>query len=316
MIQVLIAFLFVTISNDFGQRSEGLLDFLPKEAILVVPEEPKGTEAVQFYDFDQDGTDEAIVTYELKAKEQPAPSQFGVIVLKKENSSWKKIWETSVQGVGLHYSGLADLTGDGVKEYVFGVTIGASAGNILNIFEWEELSFRTIGDIPYHRLELLEHEKMGLAVWQRYLADAYFVDVLSWDGEQFVFDEELFTAYYPTIEAFVKERIANMNAWFYWYTLADAQIKANLFKKAKRSIQEGIKIAKRSSVTEAIDLFKQLKEKLKKEKRDINKMTDGEPRKSALGMHRAYFFKETGQKSSRDITFCPVLTMKTLSFRG
>lgn len=86
MIQVLIAFLFVTISNDFGQRSEGLLDFLPKEAILVVPEEPKGTEAVQFYDFDQDGTDEAIVTYELKAKEQPAPSQFGVIVLKKKRT--------------------------------------------------------------------------------------------------------------------------------------------------------------------------------------------------------------------------------------
>ncbi|WP_180954182.1 hypothetical protein [Bacillus sp. M6-12] len=30
-----------------------------------------------------------------------------------------------------------------------------------------------------------------------------------------------------------------MDAWFYWYSLADAQIKAKLFEEAEKSIERG-----------------------------------------------------------------------------
>lgn len=166
--------------------------FVPPNSLLVSPEEPKPTKPYQFYDFNQDGQEEIIITFEIKAKEQPNPSQYGVFVLRKENERWKKVWETQAQGVGLDYSGVADITGDGIKEYLFGVTIGASAGNKLEIFKWNNNSLKMIAEVPYHMMELLSNKEVGIAVWQRYIADTYFVDVLKWNGGKLVLDEELY----------------------------------------------------------------------------------------------------------------------------
>ena len=242
-------------------------EFVPPNSILVSPEEPKSTKPYQFYDFNQDGLEEIIITFEIKAKEQPNPSQYGVIVLRKENERWEKTWETQTQGVGLDYSGVADITGDGIKEYLFGVTIGASAGNKLEIFKWNNNSLKMIAEVPYHMMELLSNKKVGIAVWQRYIADTYFVDVLKWNGEKLVLDEELYSSYYPVIEKFYNDKISKMDAWFYWYTLADAQIKANLFEKARNSIQKGTTLAKQLSLPDAVKNFERLSDKLEKRKK-------------------------------------------------
>ena len=242
-------------------------EFVPPNSILVSPEEPKSTKPYQFYDFNQDGQEEIIITFEIKAKEQPNPSQYGVIVLRKENERWEKTWETQTQGVGLDYSGVADITGDGIKEYLFGVTIGASAGNKLEIFKWNNNSLKMIAEVPYHMMELLSNKKVGIAVWQRYIADTYFVDVLKWNGEKLVLDEELYSSYYPVIEKFYNDKISKMDAWFYWYTLADAQIKANLFEKARNSIQKGTTLAKQLSLPDAVKNFERLSDKLEKRKK-------------------------------------------------
>jgi hypothetical protein len=242
-------------------------EFVPPNSILVSPEEPKSTKPYQFYDFNQDGQEEIIITFEIKAKEQPNPSQFAVIVLRKENERWKKTWETQTQGVGLDYSGVADITGDGIKEYLFAVTIGASAGNKLEIFKWKNNSLKMIAEVQYHMMNLLSNKKVGIAVWQRYIADTYFVDVLKWNGKKLILDEELYSSYYPEIEKFYNDKISKMDAWFYWYTLADAQIKANLFEKASDSIQKGTTLAKQLSLADEVESFEQLSEKLKKKKR-------------------------------------------------
>ena len=239
-------------------------EFVPPNSILVSPEEPKLTKPYQFYDFNQDGLEEMIITFKIKAKEQPNPSQYGVIVLRKENERWEKTWETQKQGVGLDYSGVADITGDGIKEYLFGVTIGASAGNKLEIFKWNNNSLKMIAEVPYHMMELLSNKEVGIAVWQRYIADTYFVDVLKWNGEKLDLDEELYSSYYPVIEKFYNDKISKMDAWFYWYTLADAQIKANLFEKARNSIQKGTTLAKQLSLPDAVKNFERLSDKLEK----------------------------------------------------
>jgi hypothetical protein len=244
-----------------------IIEFVPPNSILVSPEEPKSTKSYQFYDFNQDGQEEIIITFEIKAKEQPNPSQFGVLVLRKENEGWEKTWETQTQGVGLDYSGLADITGDGIKEYLFGVTIGASAGNKLEIFKWNSNSLKMIAEVQYHMMDLLSNKKVGIAVWKRYIADTYFVDVLKWNGKKLILDEELYSSYYPEIEKFYTEKISKMDAWFYWYTLADAQIKANLFEKARDSIQKGTTLAKQLSLTDEVESFEQLSEMLKKKKK-------------------------------------------------
>jgi hypothetical protein len=275
MLFSLLAFVILNISPIFGNVEEKhnedpmkiIKEFLPSKSLLISPEEPVSTKPFQLYDFDQDGQKEIIITFEIKARVQPSPSQFGVIVLKNENDRWEKIWETQTQGVGLQYSGVADITGDGSKEYLFGVTIGASAGNKLEIFKWNNSSLKMIADVPYHMIELLSDKSVGIAVWQRYIADTYFVDVLKWNGRKLVLDEELYSEYYPVIEKFYNDKISKMDAWFYWYTLADAQIKANLFDKAIKSIQKGTALAKQLSLPDAVENFNQLSDKLKKMKK-------------------------------------------------
>lgn len=236
-------------------------EFKPSNSLLVSPENPFSTQPIQLYDFNQDGQKEIIVTSQIKAKEHP--SQFGIMVLKKENNNWQKIWETKTQGVGLDFSGLADITGDGIKEYLFGVTIGAAAGNKLEVFQWNDNSFKKIADVPYHKMDILNgNQKVGLAVWQWYLADSYLVDTLKWNGKKLAFDEELYSRYYPTIKKFYNDKISKMDAWFYWYCLADAQIKANKYEEASKSIQKGIALAKKLSMEDVIEDFNDLKERL------------------------------------------------------
>ncbi|MDM5247242.1 MULTISPECIES: hypothetical protein [unclassified Lysinibacillus] len=240
--------------------------FIPENASLISPENPFSTQSIQLYDFNHDGQKEIIFTYEIKAKDQP--TQFGSIVLKNDNTDWRKIWEIKNQGVDLDFSGLADITGDGTKEYLFGVTIGAAIGSELQVFQWVDNTLKKIADVPYHKIDFVNgKQKVGIAVWQMYIGDSYLVDVLKWNGEKLVYDEELYAKYYPIIEKFYNEKISEMDAWFYWYCLADAQIKANKFEEASKSIQKGISLVKKSSMREVIQDFNDLTERLKNKRK-------------------------------------------------
>jgi len=238
--------------------------FKPLNSVLISPEKPFSTYPIQLYDFNKDGQKEIIFTFEIKAIEQPSPSQYGTMVLKKDNGIWRKVWETKVKGVALNFSGLVDITGDGTKEYLFGVTNGAAIGSELGIFKWAGESFEKITNIPYHKMDIIHvDQKVGIAIWQMYIGDSYLVNVLNWNGEKLVNDEALFNHYYPKIETFYQNKITKMDAWFYWYCLADAQIKANKLEDASTSIQKGISLAKKLSMSEAVQDFINLTECLK-----------------------------------------------------
>lgn len=276
MLYTLLSFVILNLSPIFVQANVKLnkeltkivKEFIPSNSLLVSPKKPLSTQPFQLYDFDKDEQKEIIITYEIKAKEQPSPSQFGALLLKKDKIGWQKIWETKTLGVGLDFSGLADITGDGTKEYLFGSTIGAAAGNKLEIFKWNDNSLKKIGDVPYFEIDLLkQNKKVGLAIWQWYIGESYLVDVLTWNGEKLVPDQELYSKYYPIIEKFYKDEISKMDAWFYWYCLADAQIKANLFEEASKSIQKGILLAEKLSMPEVVKDFNNLNERLEKKKK-------------------------------------------------
>jgi len=86
------------------------------------------------------------------------------------------------------------------------------------------------------------------------------------EWKKLVLDEELYSSYYPVIEKFYNDKISKMDAWFYWYTLADAQVKANLFAKARDSIHKGTTLAKQLSLPDAVENFEKLSEKLEKQR--------------------------------------------------
>jgi len=233
--------------------------FMPLNTSLINPNHPISTKSIQLYDFNNDGQKEILFTFEIKAKEQSAPSQFGAIVLQKNQTGWHKVWETTTEGVSLDFSGLIDITGDGTKEYLFGVTNGAASGSELEVYQWDGHSLKKIAEIPYHKLDIInENQEIALAVWQLYIGDSYLVDVLKWNGEKLVYDEASYSKYYSKIKKFYHDKISQMDAWFYWYCLADAQIKANKFEEAYRSIQKGITLAKRLAVEEAVLAFEEL----------------------------------------------------------
>lgn len=243
-------------------------NFKPSNAILIKADRPSSAKPIQFYDFNHDGQKEIIITYEIKAKEQPSPSQFGVMILKKEkDGNWRKLFNDQVQGVDLDFSGLADITGNGVKDYLWGVTIGAAAGSRLKVIHWDDTSLKEIGDEPYHKIDLVKgNQKVGIATWHMYIGDSYLVDVLKWNGEKLVYDQELYSTYYPSIEKFYKNKIGKLDAWYYWYCLADAQTKANLFDEASKSIKKGKSLAKKVSMPEVVQDFNNLSNALEKKK--------------------------------------------------
>ena len=266
-----INFISITVHANEDQKKDLMKivkAFMPSNSSLISPENPSSTQPIQLYDFNHDGQKEIIFTFEIKAKEQPSPSQYGAIVLKKDNADWRKIYETKKQGVGLDFSGLADITGDGTKEYLFGVTIGADIGSELEVFQWVNSSFKKIADVPSNKIDIVKgNQKVGLAVWQKFVGDSYLVDVLKWNGEKLVYDKELYSKYYPVIEKFYNDKISEMDAWFYWYSLADAQIKANKFEEASKSIQKGISVAEKIPMLDVAQDFNDLTERLENKRK-------------------------------------------------
>jgi hypothetical protein len=233
-------------------------EFLPTNSELVEPKKPLHAKSIQQYDFDRDGQNELVVTF----KEKGEPNQLKAMMLKKEGEQWEKVWEITGKGFDIHYSGFSDITGDGIKEYIIGWMIGASAGNELEIFQWQDNSLQKISGYSfYHKLETLTQGKQTrLAMWERFCCDAYTVDVLRWDSNKLVLDEKTYAEYYPKIKEFYKNKIKEMDAWFYWYALADAQIKANLLEEARSSIQKGL------SFNLANKEFTELQKRLEKKK--------------------------------------------------
>jgi hypothetical protein len=217
---------------------ETVKELLPAEAEFIKPNTPESVSSIQVYDFNQDGQQEMMVTYRL----QNGLGKLHALLLKKEGTQWKKVWETTSEGFDIEYSGFEDITGDGIGEFVIAWGIGASAGNKLEIYRWEEGTLKKIIEPRFfHRMELLKGENQtSFALWERYCCDAFLVDVLTWASKDLVSDEELYRQYYPQIKSFYVAKIKEMDAWFYWYALADAQLKANLIEDATESIQKGL----------------------------------------------------------------------------
>ncbi|SES64952.1 hypothetical protein SAMN05216389_101247 [Oceanobacillus limi] len=224
------------LANEGEDDLEIAKRFLPKNGALVVPSQPENVTAIQRYDFDKDDVQEMIVTYKVKGN-----SKQKAMVLKKERGKWEKIWDTSGKGIDIDYAGLADITGNGTDEFMIGWMVGASAGSELAIFTWHENKLKKLGEnYHYHKLDTLNRGKRtSVVIWDRFCCDAYRVNVWKWTDGDMVHDENMYEAYYPTIEEFYEEKLAAMKAWYYWYGLADAQIKANLLDKARQSIEQG-----------------------------------------------------------------------------
>ncbi|RFU71048.1 VCBS repeat-containing protein [Peribacillus saganii] len=253
---------FNSLSAEINQVSDSkdiVERFMLPNSELIKPDEPLSSKPIQEYDFDKDGQNEIIAVY----KKKDTQNHLKAMVLKKVRGKWKKIWEIPGKGFDVERMTITDITGDGTDDLLIGWMIGASAGNELEVFQWQGQTLKKIAELAYyHKLELLIRDNQTyLAVWQRYCCDTYLVDVLRWDGKKFMLDEEAYSEYYPIIKKFYEGKIREMDAWFYWYSLADAQIKANLMEEAETSIQKGISFNQQNQLFEELQKRIEQKEK-------------------------------------------------------
>lgn len=229
----------ITQENEYQQLIKYIQEQLPTGAKLIAPANPVGAKAIQKGDLDGDGQDEIVATYSIGAD----PGQLKVAVFKE-----KEIWSSDGTGYILDWFSIQDITGDKKPELLLGWTVGASAGNELEIFTWDDNSLKKLTVMGYHKLEIEDmpgangtDEKAEIALWQRDIGDSYNIEVMRWQDNGFVPAEDVYPHYFKKAVEFYNLKVKEIpDAAIYWYYLADSQVKANLAEEALQSINTGV----------------------------------------------------------------------------
>ncbi|ADL07070.1 FG-GAP repeat domain-containing protein [Thermosediminibacter oceani] len=219
--------------------------FLPPGAQL---EQYGSGPAVRQGDIDAvDGKSEILAVYRVGNN----TNEIGAFVLKFKDGEWQKVWQQQGFGYALDLMEFADITGDGKPEVLIGTTIGASAGNGLDIFSWQQDTLKKIAGTGYHRLEILHLSgnstekgydgRAQLAVWQKDTITAMAVDVLRWEEIGLVPAVDLYREYFPKVVEYYEEQLKKApDAPALWFYLADAQQKAGMAEEALKSAEKGL----------------------------------------------------------------------------
>lgn len=231
-------------TKNYKELEAVIREFLPQEA-----KENTSELTVAWEDVDADGQDEILAAYKFGE-----PSQVGALALKLEEGRWKEVWQEQSFGYDLDVFEVADITGDGKPEVLIGTTVGASAGNGLDIFSWQGDTLKKIAGTGYHRLDILHltgkystekgyDGRAQLAVWQKDTGNAMAVDVLRWYEIGLVPAEDLYREYFPIVVEYYEEQLKKApDAPVLWYYLADAQQKAGMPEEALKSVEKGLSL--------------------------------------------------------------------------
>lgn len=174
-----------------------------------------------------------------------------IMVLKNYCNYWQVIANIEGEGYNLNYLKAASITSKRSSEIVIGWQVGAVLAK-LNIYKWMPYGFKNIldEDIYYSKIEVEDMpSKSGrdgkdeIALWTHDTGEAYKVDVYRWENGKLVRAIDVYPYYFKKVAEYYEEKIKEMpEAGFYWYYLADAQIKSGEPKKALKSIEVAMKL--------------------------------------------------------------------------
>ena len=234
--------------ESFMKRAVALINFvqksLPMGAVLVNAQNPYEEMPVKMVDIDGDGIPEIIAAYIW----QEIPF---VLIFKNYNNLWYKVADIEGVGYNINYLNFADVTGRGVKDLIIGWQTGA-VWSELNIFQFRNAQlYRIVKDVIYSKIEVenMSEEKniageVNIALWTHDTGEAYKVEVLRWGNGKLVPTEAAYPDYFKKVVTYYEEKVKEMpEAAFYWYYLADAQIKSGQEKEAEKSIEIGMKVS-------------------------------------------------------------------------
>jgi len=118
--------------NDAARRD--LIKLLPEQAKILSPKQDKERDNIAFGDIDGDGTDEAVVVFQMN---QGSGKILKAALFKQHQREWRIVSEVEGFGYGVNVAEFKDYNHDGRPELALGWSLGG-AGNGLDIYEWQK----------------------------------------------------------------------------------------------------------------------------------------------------------------------------------
>lgn len=242
--------------GELLQREQSNIDyvnivkgFLPANSQIITPSNANGKtteeDNILLKDLDNDGENEIITAYKSSGQSE---EQINILVLKKAGESWVKSLDESGQGFKLDLALTADINGDGKEEVLLSRRIGGTVGEIF-VYQWSNnvLSKVSAEGLYYSKLDIVDVPKKDIkdiALWQHDTGDAYMIDILKWNGKTFVSEKVDCPDYFKqSVVPYYEEKVKEMpGAGFYWYYLAEAQLKSGDKNGALKSAEKGLKL--------------------------------------------------------------------------
>src|SRR5215510_3430010 len=235
---------------------------------IIQPFSPQGAQlrALQSADLNGDGIPETLASYKVESLQY---NEVGSIVVQQKDGRWDKIWGVNVSWGNSAEDGsydlwgeVADLTGDGLPEVLIHRIVGASAGNELEVYGWKEETLEKLASTGYHQLDWLPptQGKRGLAVWEKDIGMAFMVKTLRLAEHGWVNADDQYAEYFREVVVPYDQQLVEQmpGARFAWYSLAEAQVKAQMPQEALKSIEQGLSL---DLYYPGTDEFERLKDK-------------------------------------------------------
>ncbi|GAE05518.1 WG repeat-containing protein [Paenibacillus sp. JCM 10914] len=203
-----------------------LKSYLPTGAVLIQILDPEPHKAVFAADITGDQVAELTAIYRMN-------DELYLIVLMCRHGVWTVAANLRGQGYGVTSMTAVPIIHAGLNNLVVGWQIGAIWSK-LSVYAWtpEGLQDATPVDMSYSYIDFVHVPGPGggqtpIAIWIHDTGDAYRVDVLRYLDGRFVAAPDAYQSYYPVVVKYY-ERLTRQHPdyAYYWYYLADAQLRA------------------------------------------------------------------------------------------
>jgi hypothetical protein len=218
---------------------------LPKDAQLMTIDQGGSSQpAVYAADLDGDGLLEIAAVYRYQG-------ELYLIVLKHSGNRWEVAAQTKGKGYQVTVLMAAPVTGRSSSELIVGWQTG-SIWSTLSIYELTKEGLREVppDNVSFSYLEVEDmpssvgwDQRAELVLWIHDTGEAYNVKVVRWRDGQLVPAPDVYPYYYPRVVQYYEHEVRmHPDYSFYWYYLADAQLKAGMPQAAAESIRQGLSL--------------------------------------------------------------------------
>lgn len=217
--------------------------FVPFDSQILFINAPYKRPAIILKDLDGDDIEEIIAAYKYNGENY-------ILILKNYLGYWYILANLKGTGYNITYLDAYPITNSKINNLIVGWQQGAIWSE-LNIFQLTELGFKNIAppNTYYSKIEILDipvnnDGKYGVALWLHDTGEAYTVEVYKWQNGIFVPAKNLYPYYFKKVVKYYEKMVLeHPEAAFYWYYLADAEMKAGRQKEALEAIDKALGLA-------------------------------------------------------------------------